>query len=123
MRARCESGLELERETKWKLSLPTALLKRQRNTRSKKQTHALSLFTASGTRGKQPVPLNLQPAKAAGHKSFQQPGRLAVMGYELRLVTEELYPSDRPHRLCHLPSLETRAQPNPSHAVSGFWAQ
>lgn len=96
MRARCASGLELERETEWKPSLPTAPLKCQKNTHSKKQTHALSLFTASGTRGKQPVPLNLQPAKAAGHESFQQPGRLAVMGYESRLVTEELYPPRPP---------------------------
>lgn len=44
-----------EREAEWELSLPTALLKCQKNTLSKKQTHALSLFTAAGSGGEQPV--------------------------------------------------------------------
>lgn len=42
------------------------------------------------------MPLNLQPAEAAGRGSFQQPGGLAVLGYESRLVTEELYPPRPP---------------------------
>lgn len=39
------------------------------------------------------------------------------------LLQRNCIPPDHPHRLCHLPSLETRARPNPSHAASGFWAQ
>jgi len=121
--ARSESGLELERETKWKLSLPTALPKRRKKILVARSKHALSLFAASGTRGKQPVPLHLQPAEAAGHESLQQRGRLAGMGCELRLVTEESCPPDRPHSPHHLPSPDARAWPNPSHAASGFWAR
>lgn len=59
---------------------------------AKKQTHARSLFTASSTRGKQPVPFDLQLAKAAGHESFQ----LRIAAFYRGIVSPSVSPSPPP---------------------------
>lgn len=112
-----------EREAERELSLPTALPKCQKNTRSKKQTHALSLFTAAGSRGEQPGPGHLQPAQAVGHGSSSHLAALQGWGRNRGLLQRDCVPLGHPHRLRHLPRPETRARTNLSPVASGFWAQ
>lgn len=111
VRARWESSLQLERESRIETGAAhgTAEVSEKKKKSCKKQTRAGFLFAARGTWGKLSIPLNPRPALAAGQEPCQQPGRLAAMGYESKLVAEELYP--RPAPIASAPSPASRRGP------------